>query len=70
METIGEATSTEIKSYGYVLNYPDYVSGWITPEYGFWKDMNNVSGLSDADFPEAMWYTQLYMSAWEFFNRV
>lgn len=53
-----------------MLNYPDYVSGWITPEYGFWKDMNNVSGLSDADFPEAMWYTQLYMSAWEFFNRV
>ena len=70
LKTIGEITSKGVTSDGYVLNYPDYVSGWITPEYGFWYDMNNDEGLNESDFPDAMWYTSTGMSAWEFFNRV
>ena len=70
LKTIGEITSKGVTSDGYVLNYPDYVSGWITPEYGFWYDMNNEEGLNETDFSDAMWYTSIGMSAWEFFNRV
>ena len=47
---------------GYVLNYGKYVSGWITPEFGFWKNMNNKTGLSEADFPAAMANTYKLMN--------
>lgn len=70
LETISGAMSDEVTSYGYVINYADYVDGWITPEYGFWKASNDVQGLSTADFPTAMLYTYGAMDAWFFFNRV
>ena len=32
-------------STGYVKNFGKYATGWITPEYGFWKEMNNETPL-------------------------
>ena len=65
-------TQPEIKveSNGYVLNYADYVSGWITPEFGYWKDMNEQPGLSLADYPDALNITYLGMGLWTSFDRI
>ena len=71
LETISENLSDQVTSYGYVLNYADYVnSAWITPEDGFWKDSNDIQQVSSSEFEDAMWWTYLGMNAWVFFNPV
>lgn len=37
---------------GYALYYEDYVSNWITPEYGFWRKINDEPDLAKDDFLE------------------
>ena len=49
-------------SSGYVMRYSPYSSGWITPEYGFWRSMNEIDPLSDTDFAPAMADTYFAMS--------
>lgn len=41
-------------SNGYKINYADYVTGWITPEYGYWKDMNSIDPLNILNYETAM----------------
>ena len=57
-------------STGYAVNYANYTNGWITPEYGFWKEMNDVQVLNPDDFADAMADTYLNMTIEYFFNRV
>ena len=59
-----------INSTGYVLNYPDYVSGWITPEFGYWKDMNDQPGLSSSEYQDAHDLTYQGMGLWTSFDRI
>ena len=56
-------------SNGYALNYAKYATGWITPEFGFWKNKNGVQGLSETEFPNAMEQTYKLMNVLTFFNR-
>ena len=42
------------KTDGYVMHYGDYASGWITPEYGFWKAMNELDNLPAEDYEAAI----------------
>ena len=37
-----------------MLNYGSYATGWITPEYGYWKNKNNLQALSSNDYLTAM----------------
>ena len=39
-----------VTSEGYVLNYGKYATGWITPEYGYWKNMNKKQALAEAEY--------------------
>lgn len=48
-EQFGFANST-----GYVTNYGKYATGWINPEYGFWKEMNNMPALPQISYHDAM----------------
>ena len=41
------------KSTGYVQNFEGYATGWINPEYGYWKNMNNMPGLPERDYQDA-----------------
>lgn len=48
-EELGFANST-----GYVTNYGKYATGWINPEYSFWKEMNGQPPLPEIDYQVAM----------------
>ena len=37
-----------------MLNYGAYATGWITPEYGFWKNMNDIQALDSEKYLTAM----------------
>ena len=52
------------------MNYADYVNGWITPEYGFWKNQNDVTGLNAANYDSAI--TKIYSktNSYGIYNRV
>ena len=36
------------------MHYEDYSTGWITPEYSFWRYMNDKKALPDLDFTSAI----------------
>ena len=58
-------------SNGYKINYADYVTGWITPEYGYWKEMNSLSSLNELNYETAMKeiYNKMNVS-YGYFSRV
>ena len=39
---------------GYVMHYGNYSTGWITPEYSFWKTMNDLDALPAEDYTYAI----------------
>ena len=39
---------------GYVDYYGEYATGWITPEYGFWRAYNDLETLAEADYLSAI----------------
>lgn len=43
-----------VSSTGYVSNYGKYASGFINPEYGFWKEMNGQAALTGPQLALAM----------------
>ena len=55
-------------SLGYVINYGDYATGWITPEYGYWKTHNGLPLLSGTDLQTAIDETYAYLNPNELFN--
>ena len=42
-----------INDYSYVKKYSSYVNGWITPEYGFWRQYNGLGDLQSTDLDAA-----------------
>ena len=57
-----------VTSEGYVLNYGKYATGWITPEYGYWKNMNKKQALAEAEYLEAIDKTYEYLTVRELYN--
>lgn len=43
-----------VTSTGYVLNYGNLASGWITPEYNYWREQNDITGMQFEEFEEAI----------------
>ena len=39
---------------GYVMHYKDYATGWITPEYSYWRMKNDKGALPDEDYQYAI----------------
>ena len=39
---------------GYTQYYKDYVSAWITPEYGYWRGKNKLDPLAPEDYALAI----------------
>jgi len=44
----------KVTELGYAHYYEDYVSMWITPEYGFWREFNDNGKLDPSQYTEAM----------------
>lgn len=59
-----------VKSHGYVINYGDYATGWITPEYGYWKEMNGLDALVGDQYTEAIYDSYLMFNTSGIFNGV
>ena len=43
-----------MNSTGYVLNYGNLASGYITPEYSYWRDANKINPMPYTEFEEAI----------------
>lgn len=41
-------------STGYVKNFGKWATGWITPEYGYWKEMNQETPIDPEFYTEAI----------------
>ena len=59
-----------VTSQGYVINYAGYATGWITPEYGFWKMMNGLTALAGDAYKEAIFDTYQMFNTSGIFNGV
>lgn len=51
-----------------MINYGDHATGWITPEYGYWKTHNGLPLLSGDNLQTAIDETYAYMNPNELFN--
>ena len=50
------------------MHYGDYASGWITPEYGFWKAMNDLDAVPAEDYESAIAATYYAFNTTGLFN--
>ena len=45
---------TEGTTNGYVMHYGDYATGWITPEYSYWRMKNDLGALPAEKYADAI----------------
>ena len=50
--------------------YGKYATGWINPEFGYWKYKNDLTALADDDYTTAMFDTHQMFNTSGIFNGV
>ena len=50
------------------MHYANYTSGWITPEYSYWKKMNDIDALPIADYQSAIEQTYFAFNSSGLYN--
>jgi hypothetical protein len=57
-----------VTSLGYAENYGNYSAGWINPEYGYWKTMNDVTELNNEEYTAAEYQTYAELNINNLYN--